>query len=156
MRLTRNDFYDRLFFFRGNYRPRRPVGRAFVGFIAVVDAFALLALFQYAQSAFVLQPGVRLALPAAPFADGTPYGSMVVVVSQEGFVFFNDERIPLEGLASAFRQTAYAQEATTLLIEADAKVRQETLIEIYNMAAEAGITDVLLASRLLSPAGDER
>lgn len=153
MRLTRHDFYDRLFFFRGNYRPRHSVRRSFTGFIALVDALVLLALFLYAQSAFVLQPGVRLKLPAAPFADGAPYGSMVVVVSQEGFVFFNDESTPLEGLASAFRQSAHAEESSTLLIEADAGVRQETLITIYNMAAEAGITDVILANRLLPPAG---
>lgn len=153
MRLTRHDSYDRLFFFRGNYRPRHSVRRGFTGVTALVDALLLLALFLYAQSAFVLQPGVRLVLPSAPFTDGAPHGAMVVVVSQEGFVFFNDERIPLEGLASAFRQTAHAAESTTLLIEADARVRQETLIAIYNMAAEAGITDVMLASRLPPSAG---
>lgn len=154
MRLRRDDFYDRLYFFRGNYLPRRSIRRAFTGFLALADVLALLALFLYAQSAFVLQPGVRLALPVAPFTDGARYGSMVVVISQEGFVFFNDERIPLEGLESAFRQSAHAEGAATLLIEADAKVRQETLVEIYNMAAGAGIHDVVLASRLLPPAGD--
>jgi biopolymer transport protein ExbD len=153
VRLTRDDLYDRVFFFRGNYRPRRVVRRTFTGLVAFADALALLGLFLYAQSAFVLQPGVRVNLPTAPFTDGAAYGSMVVVVSQEGFVFFNDERIPLEGLASAFRQSAHDQENSTLLIEADAKVRQDTLVEIYNMAAEAGIRDVVLASRLLPPAG---
>jgi len=123
-------------------RYRRSVGP--VDVVALLNVGLLVALMLFASSRFVLQPGVRVRLPAAPFADGTPYGARVLTLSQQGMVFFNDERMDLERLGGALARTSGTE---PLLIEADEGTPLRTLIRVYALAGEAGIDDVVLATR---------
>lgn len=116
----------------------------FNGIVLAVAAFLVTARF-------VLQPGVSVQLPEAPFHEGAPYGAMVVTLSQEGFVFFNDTRMALDDLRAAFAQARHDQPGASLVIESDARVSSGTLVNIYNMARAAGIQQVLIASRLPAP-----
>ena len=116
--------------------------------VPLLNVVLLLWLFSMINSSFVLQPGIRMELPSAPFTAGARYGTWVVTLTQEGLVFFNDERVPLEGLKAAFVKTVSGKEPVSLLIEADGRVRHQTLVDIYTMATEAGFREVVLATRL--------
>lgn len=148
MRQTVEPVYESLFHLRRQLRPRNRRTRGFLDAAPLADVVLLLLFFFISQSGFVLQPGIHVRLPVSEFADGAPYSGLVVTISQEGLVFFNDERTTLEGLASAFERSAHERANATLLIEADGRVRHESLIRIYNMARSAGILDVVLAHRL--------
>ncbi len=129
--------------FKGRYR--RAVGPIEV--VALLNVVALVMMFHFAASRFVLQPGVRVRLPAAPFTDGAPYGSRVLTLSQEGLAFFNDERVAMDALGAALARTVGQGEDSPLLIEADEGTSYGTLIEIYSLATKAGIREVVLATR---------
>jgi len=148
VRQTVEPVYESLLHMRRQFRPRNRRTHGFIDTTPLVDIVLLLFFFFISQSGFVLQPGIRVRLPASEFADGAPYSGLVVTISQEGLVFFNDERTTLEGLASAFERSAHERADATLLIQADGRVRHESLIRIYNMARSAGILDVVLANRL--------
>ena len=113
-----------------------------------VDLAILAVLFLAVQSNFILQPGIRIRLPEAPFVAGVPYGPAVVTVSQEGIILFNDERTTLEGLAADFAQLRHENPEAALLIEADERVPFSTLVRIHNMALQADVREVALATRL--------
>ena len=119
---------------------------------ALLNAIVLVCAAFLLTARFVLQPGVTVELPEAPFHEGAPYGALVVTLSQEGFVFFNDERMALDDLRTAFAQARHDQPGATLVIEADTRVSAGTLVTLYNMARAAGIQQVLVASRLPAPA----
>lgn len=130
------------------FRTRLRPARGPMDVVPLVSVTLLLLLFFMVHSPFVLQPGILLDLPESPFTAGARYEALVVTVSQEGLIFFNDERTPLEGLASAFAQAAHEKPQRPLLIEADSRVRHGTLVQIYNMAATVGIREIVLATRL--------
>ena len=69
-------------------------------------------------------------------------------ISQEGMMFFNDERMTMEELGAALAQAAFDQPDASLVIEADGRVPHRTLVQIYNMATAAGIKSVVLATRV--------
>lgn len=115
--------------------------------IALVNVALLAGLFMKLDSAFVLRPGVAVELPGTDFVSGSAYGTMVVTLTQEGRVFFNDEWMPLEELAFAFKRAAHRKEQPSLVIEADARVPYGAVVEVINMAAEARILHVDLATR---------
>ena len=142
-------FFPRMF----QARSRRLVGPVdAMPFLNVI----LLAFFYYiSQAPFVLQPGVRLDLPSAAFHDGVPYDALVVKVSQEGMVFFNDQRATLGELRAGPRQATHDRRDPALIVEADGGVQHRTLVEIYNMAIGAGIRRVSLATRIAAPGGGE-
>jgi len=117
------------------------------GFIPLADLVLILFTFYLSQAPFVLQPGIAMTLPSAPFAEGTRYGSLTVTVTRDGLVFFNDDRVKLQDLAGRFSEAVALRPDEPLVIQADGFVQHYTLIQIYNMASEAGIRDVNLAVR---------
>ncbi|NLB66568.1 MAG: biopolymer transporter ExbD [Lentisphaerae bacterium] len=123
-------------------RYRRSVGP--IDVVALLNVILLLGMFQFTASRFVLQPGVRVSLPEAPFLDGALPGARVLTITQEGMFFFNDEHLTRAKLEAALAQT---NGDDPLLIEADAGTGYGTLMDIYAMAQRAGIREVVLATR---------
>ncbi len=129
------------------YRSRfRPV-RSPLPALALLNLALLLTLFLVWNSGVVLQPGLIVRLPVAAFVSGTPYGAMAVTVTQEGQIFFNDERTPLDRLGEALVKAARERGMSSLTVEADAQVPYETIVRIVNLASLAGIRQVNLATR---------
>ena len=118
-----------------------------VPLIPMINVAFVCVLFMVMDFAFVLQPGVIVELPAADFVAGAHYGSMVVTLTQEGKVFFNDECMPVEGLAFAFSQAAHRNQDLALIIEADVRVPYGMVVRVMNMATAARIRRVNLATR---------
>ncbi len=147
MRKPSEPVYERLVFLNRRYSLHNRRTRGFVDATSLVDVVLILFLFFLIQSSFVVQPGIRLDLPTMTFADGADYGTLMVTITQEGMVFFNDERITLDGLKAAFTRAAYERPGSSLLVEADGRVPHASLVRIYTMAREAGIPDVILAGR---------
>jgi biopolymer transport protein ExbD len=122
--------------------------------VALITVALLVFLFFLLHASFVVQPGIRVELPAGPFEAGARYDALILTLSQEGMVFFNDSRTTLEGLPLAFRQAAHDRRDATLIVEADERVPYQRLVAVYNMASEAGIRRILLATRVAAPAGE--
>ena len=129
--------------FKGRYR--RAVGPVEV--TALLNVLALILMFLFTSSRFILQPGVRVRLPEAPFTGGAPYGARVLTLAQGGLVFFNDEKIELPALGEALVRAGRDPADAPLLVEADEGTPYGTLMQVYALAAQAGIRDVVLATR---------
>ena len=116
--------------------------------MALVNLALLLVLFLVVGSEIVLRPGMIVRLPVAAFISGAPYGNMVVTVTQEGQVFFNDDRTPLDRLGPGLVSAVRKNKDVSMTIEADARVSYETIVRIMNLASAAGVQQVNLATRL--------
>lgn len=135
-------------FFPRMFRPRLRRQVSALDAVPFLNVLLLLFLFHLTRAPFVLQPGIKLDLPATAFNDGLSYDSLVVTVSQEGMVFFNDRRTTLDGLRTDFAKAAHGKTDAALIIEADGRVNHSTLVDIYNRAMQAGIRHVSLATRI--------
>lgn len=136
---------------RQRWRRYRPQRRTTIGplglVIPIVNVTLLAAMFMLVKSQLVLRPGITLQLPQAEFVDGTHYDTMVLVMTQEGLIFFNDNRIPIDELAFALSQAAHRNRQAGLSIEADLRVQYGRVIRVINMALAAGIDKISLATR---------
>ncbi len=122
--------------------------------LAPVDAAAVLAvlsagaLMVFAQSPFILQPGIRVDLPVASTRDGLPYaGALIVAMTADGRMFFQDRECSPAGLRDALRAARDRTPNLAVLLEADGRVPASALVEVYRLAAEVGIRQVTLATR---------
>jgi len=118
---------------------------------SLVDVVLILLLFFITSSSYVVQPGITVNLPEAGHPRGIEFSSLVVTISQEGMIFFDDQRTTVDGLASAFERMSFERRDHTLIIQADESVSNATLVRICNTAMEAGIKDVAIAARLPGP-----
>jgi biopolymer transport protein ExbD len=140
---------ERLFHLRPHFRRQRTASAGLLLQVAPwVNVVLLVLLFFIVNSGFVLQPGVAIDLPSTPMTGGARYSAQVVTISREGMMFFNDSPTTLAGLKAALARGRAAGDDETLVVEADASVSHRTLMAVYNAALEAGISKVVLATRL--------
>ena len=151
MRQPDQTITERISYLRRRYRPHLHLFKGPIDVVPLVNVVLLFMLFFIIQSPFVMQPGITVNLPTSSFASGVPYGALMVTVSQEGLVLFNDERTTLEGLGPLLAQAVFEHPDASLVIEADGRVQHSTLVQIYNTATAAGIKSVVLATRIPSP-----
>lgn len=112
----------------------------------MVDVVFLLLIFFVLSSSFVLQPAIKVNLPASPVKTTGTFRGHVVTVTRENLLFFNDQRITMEGLQKALR-AAGGPRISELIIKADKQVPHGTVVQIMSLAVEAGIPVVNIATR---------
>lgn len=112
-----------------------------------LNVFLLICFFTVFNSAYVLKPGIKVQLPVGSFRQGSSYGSPAVILTQEGLVFYNDERMTLDSLGNALRLSAGKNNSSPLTIEADLRVPYDTIIRVMNMATAAGVSNIFLSVR---------
>lgn len=142
---------DRLFYYRRRFHATHRTLRGLLAVAPWVNVVLLVLMFFLVNTSFVVQPGVTLNLPSAPLTAGARYGDLVVTIPQEGMYFFQDERMTLDGLAAALAREARELPDATLMVEADGRVSHQTLVRVYAMAHQAGLREVVLATRQPSP-----
>ena len=141
--------------------PRNRIARGLVNSGPWIDMALLTVLFVLVGSKIILQPGVVVALPEAPFTGGARFGMMAVVLSVDGaspgvreeIVFFDDERfrmrddIQVEKLRDVFARAAKDMEDGGLILQADQRVRHGTIVLLMDMAMDVGIQKVNVAQK---------
>jgi biopolymer transport protein ExbD len=141
---TQEAHYRRLF------TTRRRFARGPADPVSLVSVGLLVSLFLLLQSQFVVQPGIRVDLPSSPFTSGAPHGPMVVTVSQAGAIFFDDEPVSPDQLKAELEEATFDHPDRPLIVEADGRVPYRRIVDLYNLAAAAGIREILLATRVPS------
>jgi biopolymer transport protein ExbD len=111
-------------------------------------ALLLLLIYVYASSYVIKQPGIRLSLPIIENPDPLPYSSLVLTISRDSLLFFNDERVSLDELRTVMTRAVFDKSSNQLVIEADEFVQTATLMKVSDIARDSGIRDIHLAGRL--------
>jgi biopolymer transport protein ExbD len=114
---------------------------------ALVDVVLLVFLFFLTSSTFVARSGIRVNLPQTEAQASVPLRSMVVTVTAEGLVFYNDRRTRLEELPGLFAEVNRRDPGQPLMIEADGSLPLEIQMRIYQDAVNAGVKEIYTATR---------
>lgn len=131
-----------------HFKPTRKPAGVFSIAVAFCDSSLLALAFFLAVSPFVLQPGINITLPKASFTGGARFDSMVLSITRGGWFYFNDERLNLTRLPSAFKSAVEESPGFPLIIEADQHVSHGTIVAAWDAAQSAGISDVSIATRI--------
>lgn len=144
---------------RNRYRPDHRISRGMVTAAPWVDIALLIIFFLLCSLPFVLQPGIAIELPASHIGEGHPFGHTMVVVIQDDprndqphvVVFFDDRRFHAEterdALRDALLHAVIQRPDLPLIIEADHRIRHGFLVDLYGLAAEAGLPEIHVATR---------
>ncbi len=130
------------------FKPTRKPAGVFTIAVAFCDASLLALAFFLAVSPFVLQPGININLPASPFSGGARFDAMVLSISRGGWFYFDDQRMDVDRLGVALKESASHHPGVPLIIEADQDVAHGRVVEAWNAAMAAGIEQVSIATRI--------
>jgi len=113
----------------------------------MVDIVFLLLIFLALSSPLVVQTGIGIELPSARATTVTPFQGLVLTVRRDNLMFFNNHLTTLEGLKVSLINAAKQSRNQTLVIKADRQVSNGTIVQIFSIAREAGISAVNWATR---------
>ncbi|HUJ10159.1 MAG TPA: biopolymer transporter ExbD [Verrucomicrobiae bacterium] len=113
----------------------------------LVDVVFLLLLFFILSSPFVMQSGFGVIMPTTPVPTRSSFPSLVLTVTRDNLLFFNNQPVTLENFGQALREAIQQKNSHELIIKADRAVSFGTIVQIRSIAIKAGITSVNEAAR---------
>jgi biopolymer transport protein ExbD len=113
----------------------------------LVDVVFLLLLFFILSSPFVMQSGFGVRLPSSNAPTVTTFQSLVVTVTRDNLLFFNNQPTTIEKFEQSLRESVRRGRGRELIIKADQQVPFGTVIQIMSIAHQAGIIVVNQAAR---------
>lgn len=115
----------------------------------VATVFFVLLIFLVVHSSLVFAPGIRIRLPAAGTLPGITNATLVVAIDAGGQLYYENQLVPEATLQRKLTEAVKrGSEPLTLLVQADADVRHEKVVRLYELARTAGIQEVVIATRL--------
>ena len=112
----------------------------------LIDVVLMLVIFFMLTTTFVLAPGIKVDLPRGSSVQRAGETDRVVVVTKEGHIFYQDERLDLARLQAALQQAQKAQPDLRVVIKADKNALHGRVVEIMDMAKTIGIERLAIAT----------
>ncbi|MEE0132560.1 MAG: biopolymer transporter ExbD [Treponema sp.] len=128
---------------------RRRVSRkmVFLDMIPMIDIVFQLILFFLVSTTFALLPGITVQLPESSTAEGAETRGLIITLSAEGGIWFNDQQVTMEELNQALAQfdtEAVPREQYPIQLEADALVTNGTIVQLFDLLRKNGFSAVNL------------
>lgn len=140
-------------FLHRRYTHRLRVCRGVIGGVPLLDVLLVLAAFVVLNDRVTLRPAIPLELPVMETMAGVPDGYVMVTITRDEWIFIDDQRLALDQLRGPLAVAAQREPGADLLIQADRRVTQDTLVQLYSLARQAGFAAVWLAT---TPTGTQR
>lgn len=113
----------------------------------MIDIVFQLILFFLVSTTFAVLPGIKLNLPTSHTAEGTSVLGITIAIDENGKMFFNDEQIEYDELASCLANYDTAKvpkEEFPVSLEADAEVKNGMIVQIFDVIRENGFSVINL------------
>lgn len=112
----------------------------------LVDTVLNLLIFFMLSSSFAFQPGIRVRLPEAASKEEEPQRDLVLVLTRDQRLYLNDDPIQLPDLGTRLQEHLRARNDAVVIIKADRDVIHGRVVEVMDIAKEAGVTRLAIAT----------
>ncbi|MCP4666776.1 MAG: biopolymer transporter ExbD [Deltaproteobacteria bacterium] len=119
-----------------------------LGITPLIDIVFLLLIFFVLTSHFHVASGLPISLPkiAQKAYDGDRQ-NITLVIDRNGGVYFKGNKMGLDKIASELRNAVEKDGVIHLLLEADKEVKHGRVVEIMDLAKNAGVSSIIIAAR---------
>ncbi|MFA5146310.1 MAG: biopolymer transporter ExbD [Candidatus Omnitrophota bacterium] len=126
------------------FKTRLKIEKGLLDMTPLLNVFFLLLIFFLFTSSFIFQPGIRVNLPKAVTSEVIPQENVVIVITRDDKVHFNDREMSHDELVSNLR--IIAKEKASLLIKADSRASLGRIVEIWDMCRSEGVSQINIAT----------
>lgn len=145
---------------RTRFSPKTRVGQGLISAAPWLNIVLLVIFFILVESRIVIQPGVIVNLPTAPFSNGSVPALTAVILatpdhtgSSDTMVFFDDDRFLMDtpahrqNLAARLTHAIRTRNTETLVLYADQHIPHGVVMDLTELARSAGIRKINMAIR---------
>jgi biopolymer transport protein ExbD len=122
--------------------PEEPLTQ--INVVPMVDIMLVLLVIFMITASFISNPSLNVETPKALTHDPAAPSSVSLVLTAQGEVFFQNRRLAGEDLIQALRAQAVRDPDTRLVLSADASIPHGKVVELLDLARQAGITKAAL------------
>jgi biopolymer transport protein ExbD len=117
--------------------------------LPLLDVLFIALFFSILGSNFVLSPGLTINLPQAEGSRMAGLSaSVVLTVHSDSMLFFQERILNMDTLKPALTEHVERRGETNLVILFDREVSVQTLVSVTELAREAGVARVQVATEL--------
>ena len=109
----------------------------------MIDVVFQQLIYFMLTSSFILHPGVKVSLPKATTSQRIAAANLVITLTKEHLIYWDDEIVTLKELRGRLRQAGGEK---PVLIRADKHAYVATLIELWDLCRSAGYHEVHIAT----------
>ena len=124
------------------FREKR-ITKSIINLTPMVDMLFLILLFFLVTSSFIEQPNIKLELPSTKYASTSKLEERVLMISQDGKFFFQNEPVERKDLITVLKNAFLKQDDKTLVLRADKNVPYGVVIDIMDAAKGAGLRRIV-------------
>ena len=113
----------------------------------MLDVIFQLILFFLVSTTFAMLPGISLNLPQSSTAQSSDAGGITITVEESGSMWLNDAQVDFKGLVSglnAFDTGEKKREEFPVMVSADDKVTNGTIVKVFDALRQCGFSAVSL------------
>jgi biopolymer transport protein ExbD len=142
--------------FRPSHRSRAgldlsPLRAVSMSITPLVDTMLNLLIFVLLLGAFVFQPAIRVRLPEAASKDEESKQEIVVVLTRDDHLYLNDDPVQTAQLGSRLQERLRNRGESVVIIRADKEVIHGRVVEVMDIAKNAGAARLVIATEPKSP-----
>ncbi|OQX84666.1 MAG: hypothetical protein B6D55_08630 [Candidatus Omnitrophica bacterium 4484_70.2] len=108
----------------------------------LIDCVFLLLIFFMLTSSFILVPGINVKLPKAVTSQQISIQRVVIVVTSEDIIYFEDKPVTLKELFKILKE----KKAESVFIKADKDASLGRIVEIWDICKKLGIDKIGIAT----------
>jgi len=112
----------------------------------LIDIVFQLLIFFMLTSSFIMQPGIKVNLPKAVTSQVVKEQNIIIVISSEDVIYIENKLFTLKELRSFLEDKSKAKQ--TILIKSDRRSSLGTVVEVWDLCRDIGISQVNIATDL--------
>ena len=118
-----------------------------INLVPLINIVFLLLIFFMLSTTLVMPEPEALEVPDSLNSREQAKPTLSIIILTDGTIYFENEPIAIDNLASIFPQTKNMNEDPSLLIKADVDVKTKVVRQIIEYARAGGIKKVALATQ---------
>ena len=121
------------------FRQQKPRNIININITSLVDVLFILLIFVLVSTTFLEQPALDIELPKAKSAGLERIQEMIVSISREGQIYFNNQAVNKIQLADLITQGLQKDSQMPVVLKADENVSYGLVIEIMDVMRDTGV-----------------
>lgn len=119
-------------------------------FSSLTDIVMLLLIFFLISSSFVIQPGIKVALPRAETGENESSRTITISMTEKGQIFFNAQQVTLDDLGQKIASGLRDTPEQVVVIKADRSVTLQNTVQVIDIAKAVGAQRFMIATQPLT------
>jgi len=131
-----------------NFRQKNRKEEAHLDMTPLVDVVFNLLIFFMLSTTFITTPGIKINLPEASSKELKAQEKEVrIALTRKGKVYLNRKLVSMDEVRKSLQQKARINPKMLVVIQADEQVTHGKVVQIMDMAKNAGLNKLAIATR---------